>query len=1169
MAADTIDTPLIHLQDVGPQSPDRDGPLARKWDAPEGDVYLTGIQALVRALFMQADRDAALGLDTAGFVSGYRGSPLAGLDQQLERAPLAEHRIHFEPGLNEELAATAVWGSQQVGLKPGARHDGVFGLWYGKAPGLDRASDAIRHAHASGVARHGGVLAVVGDDHAAKSSSLPSHSELSLAHLEVPLLAPSSVQQVIDHALIGWAMSRYSGGWVGLVALADLMDGSAVVDVSPGRAAFRLPAPDLRPTGGLSIRPGHDPLALEERMRHGRRQAAIAFARANAVDRVVLDAERPRLVVLATGKALADTRQAFCDLGLDAAACRDLGVRLVQIAMPWPLDAESVRRFCRGAEKVLVVEEKRAFVETQLKEALYALPDGERPVVVGKRSHDGAVLLSDVYELDVDEIGRAIVAEWVAPERTPQMRQALAARDANGPLVRVEPTQATRKPFFCSGCPHNTSTRLPEGSRGLVGIGCHYMVQWMDREHDQVCQMGGEGAAWIGQSPFTDEKHVFANLGDGTYVHSGLLAIRAAVAADVSITYKLLFNDAVAMTGGQPAEGGLDVPRLTHQLVAEGVERVVVVAEDVDRYRALPRLASGVRLVPRSELDAVQRELREVPGVTVLVYDQVCAAEKRRRRKRGLMAKPKRRLFINEAVCEGCGDCSRASNCLSIEPVETEYGRKRRIDPSSCNMDETCLDGACPSFVSVVGGSIRANATLAIDSELVSLSGLAALPDPPEKAEPAVTDLVWTGIGGTGVTTVAALVGMASHLEGRHCSVLDMTGLAQKGGAVVSHVRIARPGEEIHGARVPGGGAHVLVAADAVVAAGGKALRLLSRERTHSVVNAHVSPTADFVRDPGARIDEHDLQRRVALASRRIDSFDATGLAERVLGDAILGHVLMLGFAWQRGLVPLQAESIERAIHVNGVAVDANLRGFRLGRLLASDPKRVEELDREAGRAEDFEHARLEDRIAHRERALTQYQDAAYARRYLALVERARALQERIDPHDERFVRAVAMGAHTLMATKDEYEVARLFTDPAFRQAVARQYEGDYRLSFHFAPPLLSRRSDGAGRPKKWSLGAWVVPLLRVLALGRHVRGSILDPLRWMPERRLDRQLLAGFEALVAAAERDANADTLDDWSALLERAQDVRGFDAVRRANAKPVLAAWGEGLRALTRES
>ncbi len=1149
MAANALDFP------TAPTAPtDDEALLERKWSSPEGEVLVTGVQALVRALMMQADRDTLLGLDTGGFVSGYRGSPLAGLDQQLERAagPLGERGIHFEPGLNEEIAATAVQGSQRVGLRAGARHDGVFGLWYGKAPGLDRATDAIRHAHATGVGRHGGVLAVVGDDHACKSSSLPSQSETLMAHLEMPVLAPSSVQEVIEHALLGWAMSRYTGGWVGLVALADLMDASAVVDVSPERSAFVLPETDARPVDGLTIRAGHDPVALEARMRHGRFDAALAFARANAIDRVIFDARRPRLVVVASGKGLAETRHVFGDLGLDAASCEAFGVRLVGVGMPWPLDAETLRGFCRGAETVLVVEEKRGFIEPQLKDALYDLADAERPRVLGKRDARGEALLPDVMELSGREIRSALERVWGDAPQPASMR----SEASSAALIHLDPSPIARKPFFCSGCPHNTSTRLPEGSRAMVGIGCHYMAQWMDRAHDDVCQMGGEGVGWIGESPFTDEPHVFANLGDGTYAHSGSLAIRAAVAAKTPITFKLLFNDAVAMTGGQSVEGALDVPRLVQQLVAEGVERVVVVAEDVDRYRALPPLPARVRLEPRANLDAVQRELREIAGPTVLVYDQVCAAEKRRRRKRGLLEAPKRRLFIHEAVCEGCGDCSAASNCLSIEPVETELGRKRRIDPSSCNADETCLDGACPSFVSVIGGRVRSRATPSIDH------AFEALPEPPMRDAADVTELVWAGVGGTGVTTVAALVGMASHLEGRRCSVLDMTGLAQKGGAVLSHVRIGQPGVEIHGGRVPEGGAHVLIAADAVVATSDKAMALLQRQRTHSLVDEHVSPTAAFVADPDAGIDAVDLQRRLSGVSRRLEAFDATGIAERVLGDAIGAHVLMLGFAWQRGLLPLEAASIERAIRANGVAVDANLRGFRLGRLLAVDPKRVEEWDAEGGHAPDFEAGHLDDRVAQRAAHLAAYQNRAWARRYEAWVDRARAVQARIDPRDDRFVRAVALGAHVLMSPKDEYEVARLYTDPDFRASVERQYEGDFRMRFHFAPPLLSRRGVSDERPKKWSFGAWILPLLRAMAFGRHVRGSFIDPLRSTSERRLDRELLSTFESLVEAAERGACTETLDAWSALLERAMEVRGFEHVRRRNAEPVLAAWREAL-------
>jgi indolepyruvate ferredoxin oxidoreductase len=1116
--------------------------LEDKYALERGSVYLSGIQALVRLPLEQRARDAAAGLHTAGFVSGYRGSPLAGLDLQIAAA--AEHyarrEVVFQPGLNEELAATAVWGSQQTGLHPGARYDGVFGLWYGKAPGVDRASDALRHANAAGTARHGGVLLVAGDDHACKSSSYPSQSELLMQHLEIPVLAPASVQEVLDYGLYGWAMSRYAGLWVSLIALTDLMDGSAVIRVGPDRAPVVVPADVTLPRGGVHIRAGDDPRAQERRLREVKLPAAIAFARANGIDHVVFDADRPRLVVVASGKAWTDTRQALADLGIDARMARDIGLRLVKIGMPWPLDAATMRRLVAGSEQVLVVEEKRPVIEPQLRDALYDLPGDRRPRVLGKRDANGAPLLAEVLELDAARIAEAIVHVLPPDVGSDTLDDHAARLAARASAPRLGPVLAERRPWFCSGCPHNTSTRVPEGSRALVGIGCHYMVQWMDRDTDHVCQMGGEGAAWIGQAPFTEESHVFANLGDGTYAHSGILAIRAAVAAGVNITYKLLYNDAVAMTGGQPAEGAFGVAQITRQLAAEGVRTIAIVADDPGRYRDGCGLAPGVAVEPRARLDVVQKRLRAAEGVSVLIYDQTCAAEQRRRRKRGQLPDPARRVFINEQVCEGCGDCSAASNCLSVQPVETELGRKRRIDQSSCNKDWSCADASCPSFVNVVGGRIRRQGTGDPCAEA------SALPRPPVAPIRDVYGMVLTGVGGTGVTTVAALLGMAAHIDGRASQVLDVTGLAQKGGAVISHVRLAEHPERIHGARVPAHGADLLIGCDLVVAAGKEGAYVLDATRTRAVLCTHLVPTAEFVLDNGVHYDTAGMEERVRRATRSVEAVDAVTICQRTLGDAMPANVFLLGHAWQLGWIPVSFEAIDRAIEMNGVAVEMNRRAFALGRLAAHDRKKVE--DRAAVGAAPERPRGLDDTIERRAAYLRAYQDEHWAARYCARVEQVRAVEAERLPGSERLAEAVAESLFRLMAYKDEYEIARLYSDGRFRQALEETFEGDFRVELLLSPPAFARRDPDTGRLRKRAYGPWMLRVLGALARLKGLRGTAFDPFGWLPERRLERALIAEYESTLDRILDAVSADNAEVAVELAALPQTIRGFDHVKR---------------------
>ena len=1144
--------------------------LDDKYTLESGSIYLSGIQALVRLPLMQAARDAAANFNTAGFISGYRGSPLGGLDQQLWRAEslLSERQIRFQPGLNEELAATAVWGSQQVGLHPGARYDGVFGRWYGKAPGVDRACDALRHANAAGTAPLGGVLAIAGDDHACKSSSYPTQSEYAMMHLEIPVLNPSCIQDVLDYGLYGWALSRYSGTWVSLIALTDVMDSSAVVQVGPERVQIRHAKDFTIPELGVHIRNNDVPLEQEARMREAKLPAVLAFARANDLNRVVIETPKPRLTIVTTGKAYTDTRQAFADLGIDERMAADMGIRLIKVGMPWPLDPVTMRSFCAGSEKLLVIEEKRPLMESQLRDALYGLPDSQRPRIVGKRDEHGMPLLSEIGELSSIEIARAIALQLPAGVSTECVDNYVAQLTAGEAIQLSAPSEVERIPFFCSGCPHNRSTVLPEGSRALVGIGCHYMVKWMDRDSDHFSQMGGEGAAWIGQQDFTDEPHIFANLGDGTYLHSGILAIRAAVAAKVSMTYKLLYNDAVAMTGGQPLDGSLDVPQITRQLAAEGVSEIVVVSENPERFEGEVGLAPGILVEPREQLDAVQKRLREKPGVSVLIYDQACAAEKRRKRKRGLLDDPKRRVFINERVCEGCSDCSVQSNCLSVEPVETEFGAKRRINQSSCNKDFTCLEGSCPALVQVHGGAIRkrlpADLGFALDD----------LPAPPialnAPAEGCVYNIVFAGIGGTGVTTAAALLGMAAHLEGRASGVLDMTGLAQKGGAVVSHIRIADHPIDIHGSRVSGRSADLLLGCDSVVAGSEAVLSTLHRQRTRSVMNTHVTPTAASV---GWVMEDTDLDRHLALvssvSSRRFD-VDATQFAEAALGDSIGSNLLLLGHAFQLGLIPLHLESIERAIDLNGVATEMNRRAFALGRLSAHDPKLLDELcagEFSPGWGSDTEIS-FETFVSRREEDLVVYQNVAYAARYRSWVDLAVLAERERGDGSKRFSEAVARYGYKLMAYKDEYEVARLYSDGGFLERVKAEFEGDLRIELQLAPPLFARRDPETGRLRKRSVGPWMLWLMGGLARLKFLRGTPFDIFARLPERRLERQLVAEYESVVKELSERLSAANYELAVRMASLPDKIRGYDRIKLASAATV-AIEGEALMERIRET
>ncbi len=1124
--------------------------LDDKYALDTARAYMTGIEALVRLPMLQHQRDQRAGLNTAAFISGYRGSPLGGVDQALWKARpwLAKHNVHFQPGLNEDLAATAVWGSQQTNLFAGARYDGVFGMWYGKGPGVDRSMDVIKHANAFGTSRFGGVLAVAGDDHACKSSTLPHQSEHMFIGASVPVLSPANVQEVLDLGIFGWELSRYSGCWVALKAITENMDSAISADIDPNRINIVIPEEFQLPADGVHGRWPDKPLEQELRLNKYKIYAAREFARVNNLNRIVVDCPSPRLGIITTGKAYLDVMQALEDMGIDDAVAAEIGLRVYKVGMPWPLEPRTTHEFAEGLEEILVVEEKRSIIEDQLTGQLYNYPVAARPRVIGEFDEEGRDLLPNLAELTPAMVALAIASRVRRFYQSETMDRRIRWIEQKEVSLAQPRETIERVPHFCSGCPHNTSTRVPEGSHAFGGIGCHYMATWMpDRETHTFTQMGGEGATWIGQAPFTDTKHIFQNLGDGTYFHSGLLAIRAAVASGVNITYKILYNDAVAMTGGQPIDGTLTVADLISQVSAERVNRIALVSDHPEAWRGQFHGVTGFSLHHRDEMDALQRELREYQGTSVIVYVQTCAAEKRRRRKKGSLEDPAKRLFINDAVCEGCGDCSVKSNCLSVIPKETELGRKRQIDQSSCNKDYSCANGFCPSFVSVIGGSLRKPDGAGADVDTL----FDPLPEPVLPALDKPWNTVVTGVGGTGVLTITALVAMAAHIEGKGCATMNQTGLAQKFGAVVSHVRVSASQDDIKAVRIPAGEADLLLGCDLVVTSTYEALGKVAQGRTHAVVNDAEVPTSAFILDPDARFPTAAMKAKVSDEAGDAATFfiDSTRIATQLLGDSIGSNLFLLGYAWQQGLVPVSAAALEEAIDLNGVAVDFNKEAFLWGRRCADQPQRVlalvDELAPESpARLQTFD-AIVEDRAER----LTQYQNAAYAAQYRQQAERVRAADPRAEEADSISV-AVARNLYKLMAIKDEYEVARLYSDGEFLRKLERQFEGDYELRFNLAPPLFSKRDPNTGHLIKQEFGPWMLRAFGLLARLRFLRGSALDVFGRTAERRQERADLQDYLALL---DQLLPALQADNYAAALELARlpaRLRGFGHVKDRN-------------------
>ena len=1182
--------------------------LDDKYSLAHGHALMSGTQALVRLPMLQKTRDAMAGLNTGGFISGYRGSPLGGYDQALWQAKkhLAAQNIVFQPGVNEELAATAVWGSQQLALYPqSAKVDGVFGIWYGKGPGVDRCSDVFKHANMAGTSKHGGVIALAGDDHIAKSSTAAHQSDHIFKACGLPVFFPSSVQDILDMGLHAFAMSRFSGVWSGMKTIQEIVESTSSVSVDPDRVNIVLPEDFPMPEGGLHIRWPDAPLEQEARLMNYKWYAALAYVRANKLNYNVIEGaaggSSDRFGIIASGKAYNDTRQALHDLGLHDDVCRQLGIRLHKVNVVWPLEATITRDFAKGLQEILVVEEKRQVIEYQLKEELYNWRADVRPNVLGKFDEadgddsggewsqpnpSGNWLLRAQADLTPAIIGRAIAKRLkklgVDSDTQARLDARIALIDAKERSMVVQTvdtsadgSSAERTPFFCSGCPHNTSTRVPEGSRAVAGIGCHYMTVWMDRSTVTFSQMGGEGVSWVGQAAFTTDKHVFANLGDGTYFHSGLLAVRQSIAAGVNITYKILFNDAVAMTGGQPVDGTLEVPEMTRELDAEGAVKIVVVTDEPEKYEEAgiaARLAKGVTVHHRDDLDAIQKQLREIEGCTILIYDQTCATEKRRRRKRGTLVDPAKRVVINELVCEGCGDCSVQSNCLSVEPVETEFGRKRRINQNSCNKDYSCLKGFCPSFVTVEGGQMKGKKPSASRPDPFKLP---PLPEPELPLVETPWGIVVAGVGGTGVITIGQLLGMAAHLEGKGIVTQDAAGLAQKGGATWSHIQIANRADAILTTKVGTAEADLVIGCDPIVTANKATLAAVREGRTFVAMNTHGAPTAAFVSNPDWQFPAGhcDAVVRAAAGAANVGMLDADALAVGLVGDSLYTNPLMLGYAWQKGRVPLALPAMLRAIELNNVQVENNKLAFEWGRRAAHDLAAVQALLKPGQVIEFVKKApNLDDMIGKRVTFLTAYQNAAYAAQYKAFVENVRAAEAGLLPlplgegrgeggierrASPKLTEAVARYLFKLMAYKDEYEVARLHTDTTFTDRIAAQFEGDYKLTYHLAPPAIAKKND-KGELIKQPFGPWMFTVFKLLAKMKGLRGTALDPFGKTEERRTERALIGEYRAAIDEVLATLNAGNLGLAVQIARLPEDIRGYGHVKERHLAAVRPKW-----------
>ncbi|GGK78833.1 indolepyruvate ferredoxin oxidoreductase family protein [Amphritea balenae] len=1123
---------------------------ADKYITDQGPVYLSGNQAYIRVTFEQQRRDREAGLKTGGFISGYRGSPFGHFDQDVAkvRPAMDERNIHFNPGVNEAMAATSVWGSQQIDFFGASEYDGVFGMWYGKGPGVDQAADALHHANLWGTHKHGGVVMAVGDDPMSRSSSIQQQSEYVLSGLCIPTMACSSVQDIYDYGLIAYQISRYAGVWVAVKSVSDIAEATNLIDIDPARTVTTLPQNHVIPDCGVHTRWPDQSVDQDERMLKARLPAVKAFVKTNQLNRVTLDCPQRKVGIITAGKSYLDTLEALNDLGISEQQREQIGLSVFKIAVTWPLEESLIQEFAESVDELLVIEESRPFLETQIKDILYHLPQAQRPLVLGKQDREGVTQFPSNGELTPALISRVLV-DWLSPcYQNPDMQQWIDVLDRTDQQLAIPRDNVDRTPYFCSGCPHNTSTKQPDGTVQLIGIGCHYLARLMDRGGVSYTQMGGEGATWAGAAPFVDHKHAFINLGDGTYYHSGSNAIRQAIAAGVNITYKILYNDAVAMTGGQPHDGPVSVQSITHQLNAEGAAKVVVVSDNPDKFNTR-EFAKGTNLYHRDQLEQVMTELEKVPGVTILIYEQTCATELRRRRKRGKAEDPAKRAYINYRLCEGCGDCGLASNCLSVQPLETEVGRKRRIDQSGCNKDFSCVEGFCPSFVTIEGGAMNKGQGVEIDE-----TTFAELPEPAVAPLNGVYGALVCGIGGTGVVTISSLLGDAAQSEGKASQVLDLTGMAQKFGAVYCHLKIADNNDDLNSTRLSVGKADLLVGADIVTSASNEGLSRLREGHTHGVVNSHETVTGAFTRDGDFQIPVKQMRAAIErfTGAGNTSFFDSISLSERLTGDTIGANTMLLGFACQMGWLPVKLASLEAAIEKNGIAVAYNLRAFKIGRMMAWAPEQLEPLLEQALPTPEWQilSQDVDQIIQRRSKDLVSYQNQAYAARYLEQINKIKSAETALGNHSKTLTEAVARNLYKLMAYKDEYEVARLYTDGAWLARINRQFSGNFRLKFHMAPPLLSRKDPLTGQPKKREFGPWMYSGLKLVAGFKGLRGTRFDPFGYTEERREERALITEYEQLLNVLIAGLTNENLALAVEIANIPELIKGFGHVKARN-------------------
>ncbi len=1126
--------------------------LTDKYTQESGRVYVTGQQAIIRMMLKQRKLDQKNGLNTAGFVSGYRGSPMTAIDVELWRAGealLEDHHVKFWPGLNENLAMTSVWGTQQVGFQNDAKYDGVYAMWYGKGPGLDQTIDGLRQATLYGTRPHGGVLVMVGDDPEMRSTVDPYHSELLFEDLLMPVLYPADIQEAYDFGFYGFALSRFCGAFVGYKLLPETIETAASIDADYERIKINLPDYAF-PEDGVNARDGDSMYLHEDRTRNHKLPAAIAFARANNLNRVTHSSRKKKLGIAAMGKTWRDVLQALHDLGVDEGKAKSLGIHILKVAMPFPSDDNLYREFATGMDEILIVEDKREQIENGFKRGCFHLPASKRPVIVGRLDENDKPLVPVTRELTPDIIAKVIAARlsrFHKDEKINRRLEQITTREKQ--MGIMDGLSISRVPYFCSGCPHNSSTLVPEGSLAFGGVGCHFMAAWMNRSVKLYTHMGAEGAPWIGQAPFVDMPHVFQQLGDGTYFHSGSLAIRAAVSAEVNMTYKILFNDAVAMTGGQPVDGVLTVPMITHHMYHEGVKKTVVVSDEPEKYNRRSGLAPDTKVYHRRDLDKVQRQLRDIKGVTVLIYDQTCAAEKRRRRKKGTFPDPPKRAFINERVCEGCGDCSKKSNCLSVQPIDTEYGRKRKIHQSSCNKDYSCVDGFCPSFVTVHGGQLRKGKAKSLQQHVLPL------PDLPVIAPGDTYGALLAGIGGTGVVTIGALLGMAAHLEGKGVSIVDQLGFSQKGGPVITHLRFGNQQNDINRARLNIESCDLLIACDMLTAGGPDVIKTLSKGRTKAFLNLEPNISGDFIQNPDAKYPTDKLKQRFSklLNPEDMEYIEASKLAVDLLGDAIGANLFLVGYAWQKGAIPVSEQAIKKAIEINGVKPDWNKQAFDLGRRVAHDPSSLETLTTPSNNRISQS---VEELIKDRHDELIKFQNKTYADQYTALVQKVSAAENDLTKGFSGLTEAVARYAYKLMAYKDEYEVARLQTAPDFKLKLEENFEGNYKLKYHLSPPLFARKDPHTGLPRKYEFGGWVRPLFQMLARMKFLRGTAFDAFGYTAERKMERSLISTYETTIDRLIENLSPDNHAMAIEIASLPDKIRGYGHIKEKNVEDTLA-------------